>query len=120
VLHRLASTSWAPWSSCLSLLIESFSLFSTCSFYRAFYSHFISYWSFVFLFLAVLQFELRASRLLGLLSRCSTTWATCQPCFMLGFFEIVSQIICPGWLWTAILLISVSWLAKIIGFGGQL
>jgi hypothetical protein len=37
-----------------------------------------------------------------------------QPIFVMGFFQDrVSQIICPGWLWTASLLISASWVARI-------
>jgi hypothetical protein len=32
------------------------------------------------------------------------------------FFEIGShELFCPGWLWTTILLISASWLARITG-----
>jgi hypothetical protein len=30
-----------------------------------------------------------------------------------SIFEIRSLKLCPGWLWTMILLISVSWVAKI-------
>jgi hypothetical protein len=39
-----------------------------------------------------------------------------QPYFCEGFFEIGShRTICQGWLWTAIFLISASWVAKITG-----
>jgi hypothetical protein len=38
-----------------------------------------------------------------------------QPFFVKGFFEIGSWTICPGWLWTVILLISAPWVAKITG-----
>jgi hypothetical protein len=44
-----------------------------------------------------------------LLDRCSTTF--CE-----GYFwDRVSRTVCPGWLWTMILLISVSWVARITG-----
>jgi hypothetical protein len=49
-------------------------------------------------------FELKVSHWLG---RCSTTWATPPAPFCVGYFpDRVLQIICPGWLWTSILLIS--------------
>jgi hypothetical protein len=39
-----------------------------------------------------------------------------QPCFVLGIFQDrVSQIICPGWPQTVILLISASQVARVIG-----
>jgi hypothetical protein len=39
-----------------------------------------------------------------------------QPFFVEGFFrDRVSWIVCPGWLWTVILLISASWVARITG-----
>jgi hypothetical protein len=39
-----------------------------------------------------------------------------QPFFVMGFFwDRVSRTICSGWLWTVILLISASWVVKIIG-----
>jgi hypothetical protein len=44
-------------------------------------------------FLAVLEFELRASRLLG---RCSTTWATPPALFALAVFHVQSHGFCPG------------------------
>jgi hypothetical protein len=59
-------------------------------------------------------FELRTS---GLLSRHSTTWDT-PPAFFLCveyFRARVSWTICLGWLWTLILLISTSWVARITG-----
>jgi hypothetical protein len=34
----------------------------------------------------------------------------CQPCFVLGIFEIGShELFAQGWLWTSIILISASW-----------
>jgi hypothetical protein len=60
---------------------------------------------------AVLLLELRASHLLG---RCSTTWAALSDLFCVGYFQDrVSWTICPGWLLTSVLLISVSWVAEI-------
>jgi hypothetical protein len=45
-----------------------------------------------------------------------TPWVTPPALFCEGFFQDrVSQTICPGWLPTEILLISASWVAKIIG-----
>jgi hypothetical protein len=39
-----------------------------------------------------------------------------SPVFHEGFFEIGSHgTICPYWLWTTILLITTSWVARIIG-----
>jgi hypothetical protein len=56
---------------------------------------------------------LRASCLLG---RHSTTWATPPALFYVGcFWDAVLLTICPGWLWTAIFLISASWVARITG-----
>jgi hypothetical protein len=41
-------------------------------------------------------------------------------CFMLGIFEIGSHKLFPqGWLWTMILLIAASWVARIIGVSHQ-
>jgi hypothetical protein len=61
----------------------------------------------------VLWFELMASHLVG---RRSTTWATAL--FCVGYFwDRVSKTICLGWLWTWILLISVSWVARITDTG---
>jgi hypothetical protein len=74
---------------------------------------------FIYLFnLAVLVFELRASRLLG---RCSTTWTT-PPDFFFGLIisqDRVSWTICLGWLRTVILLISAPWVATITGRSHQ-
>jgi hypothetical protein len=45
-----------------------------------------------------------------------------EPCFVLGIFEIVSSTICPGWLQTLILLISLisaSQVARITGVHHQ-
>jgi hypothetical protein len=78
------------------------------------------YWPSVFLLLCFFfystGFDLRASHVLG---RCPTTWATsASPVFFLFFFffwDRVLRTICTGWLWTAVLLISVSWVARIIG-----
>jgi hypothetical protein len=51
----------------------------------------------------------------GLTSR-PTPWATLPAHFLKGFFQDrVSWTICLGWLWTAILLISTSWAARITG-----
>jgi hypothetical protein len=45
-----------------------------------------------------------------------TPWATPPTLFGEGFFwDRVSQIICPGWLWTEILLVSVSWVGRVTG-----
>jgi hypothetical protein len=64
-------------------------------------------WLFLLLF-AVLGFELRASYLLARHS----TWVFC----VLGILEMeISRTIYPGWLWTAIFLIFVSWVAGITG-----
>jgi hypothetical protein len=58
-----------------------------------------------FFFLVVLEFELRASYLLG---SHSTTWDT-APLFCVGYFqERISQTICLGWHRMWILLISAS------------
>jgi hypothetical protein len=46
-----------------------------------------------------------------------TTWAT-PPALSVKvfiFWDTLSQTICPGWLWTTILLISASWVARITG-----
>jgi hypothetical protein len=60
--------------------------------------------------------ELRALYLLGLLSRCSTSWATPPALFCIGVFEIgFCKLFASGWLRTAILLISASWVARITG-----
>jgi hypothetical protein len=75
-------------------------------------------WDVWIYFLSVLGFELRASCLLGsplLLEplyhlRHSTSHVLC--CF---FQNRVSQTVCLGWLWTVILLISASWVARITG-----
>jgi hypothetical protein len=61
--------------------------------------------SFLFFFLA-LRLERRAYTL-----RHSTS-----PIFVMGIFEIGShELFAQGWLWTAILLISASWVARITG-----
>jgi hypothetical protein len=45
-----------------------------------------------------------------------TTWATPPALFCDGFFwDRVSQTICLGWVQTAVLLISASWVARITG-----
>jgi hypothetical protein len=68
-------------------------------------------------FLVVLGFEFRA---LYLLERQSTTWATLPALFCVGcFLDRVFQIICLNWLQTVILLISASWIARIIGVSHQ-
>jgi hypothetical protein len=66
-----------------------------------------------FFFLAVLGFELRASRLFG---EYSTTWATPPAFFYIGYFwDRVLWTICLGCLQTTILLIADSRIARIIG-----
>jgi hypothetical protein len=66
-----------------------------------------------FFFFLVLGFKLRASHLQV---RCSTTWVTPPALFCDGYFQDrVSWTICLGWLWATILLISASWVARIIG-----
>jgi hypothetical protein len=45
-----------------------------------------------------------------------TPWATPPVLFCDGFFKIGSrELFYPGWLWTLILLIAASWVARIIG-----
>jgi hypothetical protein len=47
-------------------------------------------------------------------ARYSYCWSHSNSPFCDGFFwDRVSKTICPGWLWTEILLISVSWIARI-------
>jgi hypothetical protein len=47
-------------------------------------------------------------------------WATPPTLYCEEFFQnTVSQTICPGWLQTMILLISASWVARIIGLSHQ-
>jgi hypothetical protein len=61
-------------------------------------------------FFAVMEFELRASHLLGW---CSDIWVTLPAVFMLGIFEIGShKLIFQGWLQTVILLIAASWIGR--------
>jgi hypothetical protein len=62
-----------------------------------------------FCFFAVLGFELRAYTLSHSIS----------PFLWRVFQDRVSQIICLGWLWTTILLISASWVARITGMNHQ-
>jgi hypothetical protein len=60
------------------------------------------------LLLVALEFELGASRLLGSYSA--------SPFNMMRFFKIGSQeLLSQAWLWTMILLISASWVARITG-----
>jgi hypothetical protein len=54
-------------------------------------------------------------RISPLLGRCSATWTTLPVLFCGYFRDRVSQTLCPGWLWTAILLISAFWVARIAG-----
>jgi hypothetical protein len=43
-------------------------------------------------------------------------WATPPALFCEGCFQVrVSWTICPGWLWTSILLISAAWVPRITG-----
>jgi hypothetical protein len=47
-------------------------------------------------------------------------WAAPPVLFLWRIFQDrVSRTICPGWLWTMILLISASWVARIIGMSHQ-
>jgi hypothetical protein len=60
---------------------------------------------------AVLGFELRAYTV----SHSTSPFFVCD-----GFFlSRVSGTICPGWLWTTILLVSTSWVVRIIGVNHQ-
>jgi hypothetical protein len=64
-------------------------------------------------FLLALEFELRPSLLVG---RHSTAWATPAALFYDGVLEIGSlELFAWDWLWTAILLISASWVVRITG-----
>jgi hypothetical protein len=68
--------------------------------------------SLFFFFFAVLGIELRVSHLL---SRCSTTWSTLPALLCVAYFQDrVSQTLCPVWLQTTTLLITASWVARII------
>jgi hypothetical protein len=60
-------------------------------------------------YFAVLLLELRAYTL------SHSTNPFCVRCF----WDRVSRTICPGWLWTVILLISASWVARITGVSHQ-
>jgi hypothetical protein len=63
---------------------------------------------FEFVLFVFLEFEL------------STLWATPLSLFCVGYFQgRVTPTICLGWLWTKILLIAVSWVARIIGMSHQ-
>jgi hypothetical protein len=73
-------------------------------------------WRYLFFVAVVLGFKLKASRLLG---KCCTTWATPPILFVEYFQDRVSRTICPGWPWTAILLISEPWVARITGVNYQ-
>jgi hypothetical protein len=42
-----------------------------------------------------------------------------SPFFVMGFFKIVSQTVCSGWLQTEMLLVSASWVARITGMSHQ-
>jgi hypothetical protein len=52
---------------------------------------------------------------LGLELRANTLSHSTSPFLWWVFFNIVSQTICLGWLWTAVLLISAPWVAGITG-----
>jgi hypothetical protein len=70
-----------------------------------------------FFFLVVLGSEVKTSCLPG---RPSTIWATLLALFCDGYFRNrVLRTICSGWLWTVILLISDSWVARITGVSHQ-
>jgi hypothetical protein len=63
-------------------------------------------------FFSILGFELWAYTL--------TPWAILPDLFCDGFFQDrVSRTICLDWLWTAVLLISASWVARITGMSHQ-
>jgi hypothetical protein len=76
------------------------------------------YFSYIYLFyfiMTILGFELRASRLLDRHSTYILSHST-SPIFLWRVFQArVLRTICLGWLWTSILLISASWVARIIG-----
>jgi hypothetical protein len=56
----------------------------------------------------------------GVWTQCLHFEPLCQPCFVLDFFQYrVKQTICTGWLWTTILLITASWVARIIAVSHQ-
>jgi hypothetical protein len=68
--------------------------------------------------LVVLEFELRASNLLG---KCFTTWPILPTLFLLGIFEIgCCSLFVQSWLQTLILLISASRAARITGMSYRL
>jgi hypothetical protein len=56
---------------------------------------------------------------LGLELRASTLSHSASPFHNRYFWDRVLQTICPGWLWTMILLISASWVARITGMSHQ-
>jgi hypothetical protein len=63
----------------------------------------------LFFFFAVLGLELR-----------SYTLSHSPALYVLGYFrDRVLQTICPGWIWTMILMISASWVARITGVSLQ-
>jgi hypothetical protein len=76
-----------------------------------------------FFFWVALGFELRGLYLLG---RCSTTWAALpleplhQPFLVFDIFKKGSHFCCLGYLWTVILLISASWVARITDMSHQM
>jgi hypothetical protein len=62
--------------------------------------------AFYFFVLSVLGFEIKAY----------TLSHSSNPFFCIGYFQDrVLQTICSGWPWTTVLLISVSWVVRIIG-----
>jgi hypothetical protein len=68
---------------------------------------------FVLLFLVVLGFELWVS---NLPDRTSTTWVIPPAWLSLEFYwDRFSQAMCPGWLWTLILLIFAPQVARMTG-----
>jgi hypothetical protein len=64
----------------------------------------------LFIYLVILGFDFRASHFLGRHS----TWVIPPALFCIGCFQDrVSWTICQGWLWTVVLLISASWVARL-------
>jgi hypothetical protein len=100
MLSRLSPNSWAQYNLDFSYL----SLPSSPSWYnRKFYLSY-PHWKRFFFF-----------RYWGL-NLGPTPWATPPALFLWWiFWDRVSWIICLGWLWTTILLISASWVVRIIG-----
>jgi hypothetical protein len=91
----------------LSVPLEHLKLLTAAPLFSQLLKHaYLELFKSFFFFLVVLGLKLRAFTLRHSIS----------PIFCDGFFrDRVSGTICPGWLQTSILLISVSWVARIIG-----